>query len=548
MNKSQVRLGAIFLAASLSVPSLFGSTIVNAAEATSAQEAQQPDYDSLKDIDTNLLAFGNAGDGSSNVEVTSKSEELKDVSEESAEVATDGTTEEVSDVVIEEGPETPNPDAVEVVTDEENQTTKSFYMVRGIDDSNKGKYIMELRFDGEEICLWTDEKNIIIPANLSVIIEDNGESCVKEFDLSQYATVDVNYYLFIPNVDPKTIDKDYIGVAPLGYIGPMPERKNYGKASNGDEVNVRAQKTLDAIDESNEEYTREYGGPAIRNSITKELWTLKDIATVIRYINGAQPAYSEAEAQYLNDLYLALSTDVFINDPYRIEDIAYKSGNSGDRGPITEEDVKKHVGICEKVSLFDLFMGDSTNGAFFKWVSDKLIESSKETDPEKSAEIYDELMLAVMAMYAGNGYVLNGVNYKVDDIKQVNDLVFITEVLIAQASGNLNYNEIGCVMYVQDVGLVRISLDDVLRQLNALCYDELVKELEQSGVDYRLGVIVDGEGNAINPRNLGSVMQIRAISQALYVGVYGDSYYDQEYSKYYDGPYDTGGSEFVFKR
>ena len=68
----------------------------------------------------------------------------------------------------------------------------------------------------------------------------------------------------------------------------------------------------------------------------------------------------------------------FLNDMYLIEDVNYKAGNSGFDGPITEEDVVNHDNILERVSLFDLLMGDNANGPFLKWFSDKIIEMNKE--------------------------------------------------------------------------------------------------------------------------------------------------------------------------
>ncbi len=349
----------------------------------------------------------------------------------------------------------------------------------------------------------------------------------------------------LEDVPMDAVDEHYIGIAPIGYIGPQHEMKNFGDASNPDEVKDRAQKILNAINESNEVYTELYGGPAIINNITGQPWTLEEISDVIRFVNGAQPAKTDNEAQFYLDELLELICNPFDSEPFRVEDINYKAGNSGENGPITEEDVTEHDNILERVRLFDFLMGDSANGPFLQWMSDKIYAFSKETDPEKAAKIYDEAFLAIVALVEGNGFVINGVNYKIDNFHKVNDLVLLIEVLIAEASGNLNYNEIGYIFNKQYVGEVIVFLNDVLEQFNAICAEELVEKLLENGVEHQVGVIVDGSGNALNIRNYGSVQEMNALGQARQVGEYGDEIYQLEYNQYYDGPYD--GSEVLYE-
>jgi hypothetical protein len=322
---------------------------------------------------------------------------------------------------------------------------------------------------------------------------------------------------------------------------------NYGDASNYEEVKVRAEKIYNAFKAANEEYTANYGGPVILNVITGQEYTVDEIIAVIQYMNGAYAATSDYDAQYINDLWIEFEV-AFLNDMYLIEDVNYKAGNSGFDGPITEEDVVNHDNILERVSLFDLLMGDNANGPFLKWFSDKIIEMNKETDPVKAGEIFNEAYLAIVAIVEGNGFVINGVNYKIGDFTRINDLVLITEVMISQVCGNLNHCEAGYIFNKQYVGEVIVFLNDVLEQFNSLCADELVNQLESNGVEYHEGVTVDGQGNNLDIRNYGSVMQMKAIAQTLYVGAYGDEYYDAEYLRNYNGPYETSGSEIVFKR
>ena len=351
----------------------------------------------------------------------------------------------------------------------------------------------------------------------------------------------------LEDVPMSAVDDKYIGIAPIGYVGPKHEMKNYGDASNIDEVTERAQKIYGAITEANKIYTKENGGPVIINSLTGNEFTLEEIITIIQFVNGAYAAKSDADVQKTSDL-LQEFIAAMASDKYLVEDVAYKSGNTGPDGTVTENDVISHDNILEKVSLFDLLMGDNANGPFIKWMSNKIMEASIETDPVKAGKILDEAFLAIVAIVNGNGFVINGVNYRIDDFDRVNDLALIVEVLISSVEININNCEIGYIYNKEYVGEVVTFLTTILDQFNALCADSLVSALENGGIEYRNGVTRDAQGNPIDIRSYGSVMQMKAIAQALYVGAYGDNYYDSEYLNYYNGPYNSEGSEFGFSR
>ena len=427
-----------------------------------------------------------------------------------------------------------------LITVMDNKFTGEFSSQKALDEEVAEARVLSTRTKTNT----TSEKNV------DSKLLDTIESATKE-DKNKNVDIQSEYsdkcLPVLEDVPMEAVTDDYIGIAPVGYVGKIHEMKNYGDASNYEEVKARAEKIYNAFKEANEEYTANYGGPVIINVMTGQEYTLEEIIAVIQYMNGAYAATSDYEAQYINDLWIEFEV-AFLNDMYLIEDVNYKAGKDKIDGPITEEDIIEHDNILERVSLFDLLMGDNANGPFLKWFSDKIIEMNKETDPEKAAAIYNEAYLAIVAIVAGNGFVINGVNYKIGDFSRINDLVLITEVMLSQVCGNLNYCERGYIFNKQYVGEVIVFLNDVLEQFNSLCADELVSKLENNGVEYHEGVTVDGQGNNLDIRSYGSVMQMKAIAQSLYVGAYGDEYYDSEYLNYYSEPYETSGSEFVFKR
>ena len=372
--------------------------------------------------------------------------------------------------------------------------------------------------------------------------KENAQKDNVNLDIEVDTEIEDKCLPFLEDVDPAIVDENYIGIAPVGYVGLPHEMKNYGDASNMNEVTVRAEEIFDKFNEAN----ANYGGEVIINELTGKPFTLDEIVEVIQTVNGAKAAYSDAEAKELVDQIRAFML-AFLNDKYFIEDVAYKSGNTGENGTVTLEDVEDHDNILEKIDLFTILMGDNANGPYYRWFCNKIIEMASCTDPVESAKIYDEAYKSIIAIVAGNGFVINGVNYKIDNFSRVNDLSLVIEVMISQPMRNY-LNENGYIFNKEYVGEVVAFLTDVQKEFNALCADDLVDNLENNGVLLHEGVTKDPEGNNLNLRNYGNVMQINTLAQSLYVGAYGDQYYDDEYLNEYNGPYETNGSEFVFKK
>ena len=332
------------------------------------------------------------------------------------------------------------------------------------------------------------------------------------------------YLLYLDDIDPATIDEHYTGVAPLTYYGPEHVVKNYGDASNDEEVMERAHNYWLAFHKANEDV----GGLKIVDPTTGKEYTEEKIANVIRYMNGAFVAKEGVEAKEVNDDWINFML-AFLNDDYVIEDVNYKANSD----VISEEDVKKHNNILEYVDLGHLLMGDSSNGPFIQWFGDRIKEMYTTTDREEAIRIYDETYLALIAITEGNGYIVNGVKYTLADFSNLNDLVLDTQVLISQVLRN-NMMESGYAFNKKYVGLDMVFLTDVLNQFNPVCSEDLVEYLMNNGVEVYEGVVKHGNGEDLNLRNYASVMQMKAFDGALSNGTYGIKYYQDSYLTHYD--------------
>ena len=167
-----------------------------------------------------------------------------------------------------------------------------------------------------------------------------------------------------------------------------------------------------------------------------------------------------------------------------------------------------------------------------------------------------KLLEYITAVFEGNGYVINGVNYTIEGFSDVNDLVLITEVEIGQVLRNAWMLD-GYVLNKDNVGIDIIFFTNILNQFNPMCSDELAEELIKNGVEEYEGVVVDSNGEYLDIRNYASVMQMKAFNMALSNGEYGIKYYQDNYLDYYDayiqalngGTYeDLLESEYVYKK
>jgi len=359
---------------------------------------------------------------------------------------------------------------------------------------------------------------------------------------------DEEYLLYLPDVDPAKVDENYTGVAPLTYYGPEHVVKNYGDASNDEEVKERAMMFWNAFHRANEEA----GGLKIVDVDTGKEYTVEKIMNIIKYINGAYVAIDGADAKEINDDWLNFML-VFLNDDYIIEEVEFAKGNSD---TVTNDDIVKHSNILENVDLGHLLMGDSANGPFLQWFGDQIKAMYTATEFEEAVRIFDETYLAIVAITEGNGYIINGVKYTINDFSNVNDLVLETQVNISEAL-KTNMMEAGYAFNKKYVGLDFVFLTDVLIEHNPLCADDLVEKLKNGGVNVYEGVVTHGNGENLNLKNYAYVMQMKAFNMALANKEYGISYYQDSYLDHYEeylealgnGTYEgvLESSEYVYK-
>lgn len=389
--------------------------------------------------------------------------------------------------------------------------------------------------------------DVAIPVSTS-----NNEPLVENVENETPIEENIEYssdcYQLVGDIDPSLVDENYNGVAPKGYYGPEHIIKNYGDASNDEDVRERATMVWNAFRRANQEA----GRLEIVDPSTNEEYTVEKIIDIIKYINGAYVATDGVDAKRMNDAWIDFML-VPLNHLYLIEDVNYKA----DSDVITEQDVVKHNNLLEYLDMGHLLMGDSPNGPMLQWLGDQIVKMYTTTNKEEAVKAGNEFFLAITALTEGNGYVINGVRYTIGDFRGVNDLMVLdTEVLVAQVIRNAKM-ESGYAFDKEYVGITRVNVSDTLRQYNALCAEDLVTEFKNNGVEVYEGVVTYDNGADLNIRNLGNVIQMRALDAALSNGQYGIEYYQDSYLEHYDeynkekngGTYeDVLESDYVYKK
>ena len=480
-------------------------------------------------------------------EVTEESESTEEVNDESKSTEEDNAVEETDSKETTDVEETA-PATKETIAAEETAAARDIAATKEDSNSEGKKYYKYYFVDGLEFFEVTDKKDYSIPEGKVTIWKyENGQCISEEVDFSTAENVHIEYLLYLEDVDASIVDENYTGIAPLDYYGPGREVKNYGDASNDDEVRERATMVWNAFHKANEEV----GGLMMFDVDTGKEYTVEKIMDIIKYMNGAYVAKDGAEAKKINDDWINFMV-MFLNDGNLIEHVTYHSYSD----VVTEDDVKKHTNTLEMIDLGHLLMGDSGNGPFIEWLGDQIKAMYTTTDRDEAVKIYNEISLALTAVVEGNGYVINGVNYTIKDFSDVNDLVFITEVAIGQVLRNPWMLD-GYVLNKDNVGIDIIFFTNILNQFNPMCSDELAEELINNGVEEYEGVVVDSNGEYLDIRNYASVMQMKAFNMALSNGEYGIKYYQDNYLDYYDayikalngGTYeDVLESEYVYKK
>ena len=114
------------------------------------------------------------------------------------------------------------------------------------------------------------------------------------------------------------VTDNYTGVAPLGFTGDKKVLRNYGDASNDEEVRERAQIIYDHFHNMN----LKYGYLGIYNPYTYEEYTVEELMAIIKYINGAFIPTEDMSIPFVNDLWIAFMCSIN-SDPYLVEHVNY---------------------------------------------------------------------------------------------------------------------------------------------------------------------------------------------------------------------------------
>ena len=258
----------------------------------------------------------------------------------------------------------------------------------------------------------------------------------------------------------------------------------------------------------------------IKNNFTDKPFTLEEIMDVIKYMNGAYVGKDGASVKYINDLWIEFIVAIS-SDYYLIEDVVYKTNITG----VGQEAVIEHENILENLDLSLLQMGDSSTHPFMKWFAEKINAMYTTTSKEEAAKIYREAYEAITSLVEGNGFVIDGVRYTINDFDNTNDLALTVMVFASQELFGYLVPEDGYVYDKEFVGIDYVALRRVLESFNPMCSDDVIAELEENGLD-PYPTNMEAAETAVN---YGSVMQRNAMADALANGEYGIEYYQKKF-------------------
>lgn len=316
------------------------------------------------------------------------------------------------------------------------------------------------------------------------------------------------------------ISDNYTGVAPAKFIGSENILRNYGDASNDEEVRERAQIIYDHFHNMNVRY----GYLAIFNPYTESEYTIQELMDIIKYINGAYIATDSADAERVNDLWFEFMNSI-TSDPYLVEHINFVADDADVSG-ITEEDIEAHENVLENLDLSILVMGDSASQPLDKWFANKINEKYRATSREEALSIDEEIILQICAVSAGQGFAVNKVKYTLEDVDRLPNLSYMTLVLVGTAGSIAS-----CPGYidVDQYGIEHaIYYETVKASFNPLCSEETVAEFTQGNVD------MYADANAlIGRKQYGLALQLKAMNEAITNGQVGiENYQNKALTKY----------------
>lgn len=262
------------------------------------------------------------------------------------------------------------------------------------------------------------------------------------------------------------------------------EVKNYGDPTDDNQVAEKAQKVVDYFEET-----------GVINSYTYQPYTVEEVSDIIKYMNGAYVPENEEDAFYMVDKFLEFTCGPLSSIP-TIDIVNYMANT----GAVTKEMVEQDFECYTQIDWTDaLLMGDSHCYPYLEWFSKKYNEMMTTTDRELFISIYNELTQSIADICYGDGFIIDGATYDIDELHGLNRLndasVFHFFGLLYQV-GYVEGVKTEYEVSSREAGEAIVYIDDILRLLNVECAEDLAEKAEYDTEGY---VIYPADGNLDNP-------------------------------------------------
>ena len=280
---------------------------------------------------------------------------------------------------------------------------------------------------------------------------------------------------------------------------------NTGNALNEQEVNQRVVVIL-----------QEFRNAGIINNETGVEYTFDEIKDLLLYMNGAYVPEDENEAYTMYNKFLNMVCAP-INTKKMLDTINYMGGNTA----ISKEQIDTNNAKYPAVNWMNFMLGDSNCSEFLSWFDQQVMLMNSTSDKDVYNRTFEVVSQALANLCFGNGCVVNGHTYTMDDFMGLDDVndgnLLQLLVYIYQVGRNQNVAQEYRITSGYSDAIV--SLDSILACFNPAC------TLTSSNVSINDdGLVVMTEDGA----TFATINQVNTINNAL------SNYYSQGLGRYDD--------------
>ena len=286
---------------------------------------------------------------------------------------------------------------------------------------------------------------------------------------------------------------------------PAPQvMNNTGNALNEQEVNQRVVVIL-----------QEFRNAGIINNETGVEYTFDEIKAILLYMNGAYVPEDENEAYTMHNKFLNMVCAP-INTKKTLDIVNYMGGNTA----ISKEQIDANNAKYPTVNWMNFILGDSNCSGFLTWFNQQVMLMNSTSDKDVYNSTFEVVSQALANLCFGNGCVVNGHTYTLDDFMGLDDVNDgnLLQLLVYIYQVGRNQNVAQEYRITSGYSDATVSLDSILACFNPAC------TLTSSNVSINNDGLVVAEDGA----TFATVNQVNTINNAL------SNYYAQGLGRYDD--------------